>query len=258
MKCSKIICEVYELKKEKRVVTLEAGTFSQPESLYFYSQGHEVWLMEPILHSFKVLLHRLFHARPHTRLGRLLYRHEWGMTEGSDLHKSRCLNAAISDKTEKSTIQECLGLPGHSSLSHGEEHKMELSSMGVESGAVETQCYTYKHLTERIIEKKVNILILDIEGHEVTVLESIKKEIEQKDFPDIICIECGYDWQERLELLEGMGYEADFFEYNNCYLSLRNSDLIVSKNEDLINQANQRNPHFVWNNKCIYKNHLAK
>ena len=237
-KCSEIICEAYKLKEGQTVATLEAGTFSQPESLDFYGKGYEVWMMEPIAGSFNILAMKT----------RLL----------PDIHKQRLLNAAISYKTGKSIIQHCPKLPGHSSLSHGEEHKEELASMGVGQNQVEIQCYTYKHLTENIIGKKVNILILDIEGHEIPVLESIKKEVNQEYFPDIICIECGYDWEDRLKILESMGYEADFFEYNNCYLSLKNSNLLASKNEDFINQTNQDNPHFVWNDKYIYKNHLIK
>ena len=103
----------------------------------------------------------------------------------------------------------------------------------------------------------MNILILDIEGHEVPVLKSMGEEVERNNLPDIVCIECGYDWQDRLELLESMGYEADFFEYNNCYLSLKDSDSIISKDKDLISQINQKNPHFYWNNQYIYKNHLT-
>jgi FkbM family methyltransferase len=238
MKCSKIIYGAYELRKEERAVTLEAGTWSDPESIDFYDQGHEVWLMEPIPNSFKELISSLRGVR--------------GFTQ------ARCLNAAISNKTGKSIIKHCPGLPGHSSLSHGEEHKEELNSMGVETVEKEIECYTYKYLIESIIKKKVNILILDIEGYEAPVLKSMGEEVERNNLPDIVCIECGYDWQDRLELLESMGYGADFFEYNNCYLSLKDSDSIISKDKDLISRVNQKNPHFYWNNQYIYKNHLIK
>ena len=113
MKCSKIIYGAYELRKEERAVTLEAGTWSDPESVDFYDRGHEVWLMEPIPNSFKDLINSLKRIR--------------------GFERARCLNAAISDKTGKFAIKHCPGLPAHSSLSHGEEHKVELNSMVVET-----------------------------------------------------------------------------------------------------------------------------
>ena len=49
---------------------------------------------------------------------------------------------------------------------------------------------TYKHFIENIVKEKINVLILDIEGHEKHVLETFK-ELKDTQFPEILVVECG-------------------------------------------------------------------
>lgn len=77
----------------------------------------------------------------------------------------------------------------------------------------------------------IDILILDIEGHECVVLNTFR-ELTLEQLPKIICIECGYDWLERKKILIELGYILDFYEFNNCYLS--HSTCNITKNSNNI------------------------
>ena len=61
-------------------------------------------------------------------------------------------------------------------------------------------------------------MILDVEGHECTILNTFF-DLDVTELPKIICIEAGYDWNERKQILLKLGYVLDFYEFNNCYLS---------------------------------------
>jgi FkbM family methyltransferase len=90
---------------------------------------------------------------------------------------------------------------GNSSISHSEEHKNELITH-YNSSFTKTivPATTYKNYIENIIKRNIDILILDIEGHECTVLNTFS-ELKTEQLPKIICIECGYDWIERKRIL---------------------------------------------------------
>lgn len=110
---------------------------------------------------------------------------------------------------------------------------------------------TYKNYIENIIKKNIDILILDVEGHECTILKTFN-ELRIDQLPSIICIECGYDWNVRKNILLELGYNIDFYEFNNCYLSHLSRN--IQKNIINIDQINRNNPRFVWCNRTIYEN----
>jgi FkbM family methyltransferase len=141
---------------------------------------------------------------------------------------------------------------GNSSISHSNEHMDELINI---HKSTFSKCIvpatTYKNYIENVIKTNIDILILDIEGHEYTVLKTFN-ELNTEQFPSIICIECGYDWNERKRILLELGYVLDFYQYNNCYLSHISRN--IKKNSDIIKQINIDNPNFVWFGKTIYEN----
>jgi FkbM family methyltransferase len=143
---------------------------------------------------------------------------------------------------------------GNSSISHSEEHKYELITHHKSTFTKKTvPATTYKNYIENIIKTNIDILILDIEGHETVVLETFR-ELEVHQLPKIICIECGYDWLARKKILLELGYILDFYEFNNCFFTHSTSN--IQKNIDNINKFNKNNKEFIWYDTVIYRNEL--
>lgn len=144
---------------------------------------------------------------------------------------------------------------GNSSLCHSELHKQELTNCYNSTFTeVSVPGITYKNFIENVIKTNIDILILDVEGHECTILNTFF-ELDVSQLPKLICIECGYDWIQRKEILLKLGYNLDFYEFNNCYFS--HSTFHCEKNVSQINAFNQSNPKFIWNNYVIYENEFA-
>ena len=143
---------------------------------------------------------------------------------------------------------------GNSSVCHSELHKTELNSYGSIFKNVTVQGITYKKFIRDIIKTNIDILVLDVQGHECTILNTFF-ELDITELPKILCIECGYDWNERKQILLKLGYVLDFYEYNNCYLSHSTFDC---KNISKMNRLNEKNQRFVWNNYVVYENELNR
>lgn len=144
---------------------------------------------------------------------------------------------------------------GNSSILHSEPHKEELIYEYNSSFTKTTvPATTYKNYIENIINKTIDILVLDIEGHETIVLETFH-ELTLDQLPKIICIECGYDWLLRKTILLDLGYTIDFYQYNNCFLS--HSLTNIDKNIENIDRFNKDNKQFIWHGKLIYINELV-
>jgi FkbM family methyltransferase len=167
--------------------------------------------------------------------------------------KYNVVNYALTDNNN--TVEFCItSHGGNSSVSHSDTHKNELTTH-YNSTFTKTivPATTYKNYIENIIKTNIDILILDIEGHECTVLNTFR-ELKLEQLPKIICIECGYDWKERKNILLELGYVLDFYEFNNCYLS--HSSANIQKNLHNINLFNTKNKKFIWHDIIIYENEL--
>ena len=144
---------------------------------------------------------------------------------------------------------------GNSSICHSEIHKQELLTYYNSTFTdVVVPGITYKNFIQNVIKTNIDILILDVEGHESIILNTFF-DLDISELPKIICIEVGYDWNERKQILLKLGYNLDFYEYNNCYLS--HSTYKCNKNIPNINYFNQNNKKFVWNNHLVYENSLV-
>jgi len=137
---------------------------------------------------------------------------------------------------------------GNSSCAHSPEHLEELNQYGSTFKEIEVEAITYNSLLKKL-KIVFDIVVLDIEGHEKTVLNSWKL-MDKTLLPSVLVIECGYDWNDRLSLLKELGYKIDCYYLNNCYLSMGN----LSKNYEMIQNYNKEYPQFKWNNKLIYSN----
>uniref|UniRef100_A0A6C0JM16 Methyltransferase FkbM domain-containing protein n=1 Tax=viral metagenome TaxID=1070528 RepID=A0A6C0JM16_9ZZZZ len=160
---------------------------------------------------------------------------------------------ALSDTNENISFTITSHI-GNSSVSHSEIHKQELLSCYNSTFTnVIVPAITYKNFIQNVIKTNIDILILDVEGHESMILNTFF-DLDTSELPKIICIEVGYDWNERKPILLKLGYNLDFYEYNNCYLS--HSTYNCNKNISNMNYFNQNNKKFIFFNKLIYENEL--
>ena len=232
---SELICSVYQgwlSKQGATLTTMECGAHMSGTDSHLFKKNQtqfDSWFMEPLEQYFNQL-----------------------KVSNTLIPKSNFINAGLSDTTGETEIS--LTRSGWITLAP-ESHDIEGKNHVVQKFTIKT--YTYKDLLS-FINKKIDILILDIEGHEIKVLKSMKKEVALSLLPDILCIECHYDWKDRLEFLENeLGYKADFFYFNNCYLT-RDTVLETDKDPNQIKAINEANPEFTWQGNLVFKNHLIQ
>lgn len=216
MKLKNLIENLYNKKFEK-VNILEVGA-SDPEAVITsdFIIDNNVWYMEPEISTFN----RLVSIFPQS------------------------LNLALSDYDGVVDFT-VTSHGGNSSIKHSEIHKKELQSYNSTFKNVEVNCISYSSLLKKL-NLVFDILVLDIEGHELTVLNSIKL-LNEKNHPKIIVIECGYDWTERLEVLKEMGYCIDVYWENNCILSKN-----IETDPKIVEICNKLYNKFEWFGKVIY------
>jgi len=232
---SELICSVYQgwlSKQGATLTTMECGAHTSGTDSHLFKKNQtqfDSWFMEPLEQYFNQL-----------------------KASNTLIPKSNFINAGLSDTTGETEIS--LIASGWMTLAP-ESHDIEGKNDVIKKFAINT--YSYKDLLT-FINKKINILILDIEGHEIKVLNSMKSEVSQDQLPEIMCIECHYDWEDRLKLLENeLGYKADFFDFNNCYLT-RDTVPDAEKDSQKINEINEANPEFLWKGNLVFKNHLIQ
>lgn len=163
-------------------------------------------------------------------------------------HYPKILNYALSnyDGETKLTITSHGG-GGNSSIEHHPHHIEDLKKVECTFRETIIQCISYPSLLKKL-NLVFEILVLDVEEHEVTVLQSIN-ELPIEKQPKIIVIECGYTWENKLDYLQKMGYNKDTYWENNCILS-RNLKTNINYS-DLYNNTWKE---FIFNNRLIYKN----
>lgn len=213
-------------KKWRNVVLLECGSHQMGEETREFREENECYYIEANPTDYEV------------------------MRKQPSVPDGRVFNYALSDHCGNVSFTVS-SWPGNSSVSHSDEHKKELEDYGATLKTIEVPCITYAHFINEIIRKPVDFLVLDIEGYECTVLESMLTLSIEK-LPLFICIEAGYNWLERKVLLEKLGYTIDFYMGNNVIVS-RSSNHVV-KRINHIREFNQQNPRFVWRDLVLYEN----
>lgn len=133
---------------------------------------------------------------------------------------SKNYNFAFSNQCGKSTFRQVshpeLGLHfGNSSLSHTELHLKDLLDRGCQFSEVEVPTMTWR---EWIAQEKipfVDLLVLDVEGHELQVIEGM---VGSPVMPEIICVEIGHlSFDSIRQALSGLGYVYDITSHVNAY-----------------------------------------
>lgn len=142
--------------------------------------------------------------------------------------------------------------PGNSSINHSEDHKNELQNVYKSTfDQIVVPCFTYSYFIDNIIAKPIDLLVLDIEGHECVILNTMRSLPVDK-LPKIIYIEAGYDWQDRKKILLELGYVIDFYYFNNVCLTHKSFN--INKNIEKIREINKQYPNFIWHDKLIFEN----
>lgn len=107
---------------------------------------------------------------------------------------------------------------GNGSLSHTEAHVAELVGNGCTFETFDVEVMRYDTLLERCGVDHVDLFVLDVEGHELSVLRGMEGT---KVWPKVFCVEHGNIGLEPLrEILEPVGYVFDGVAFNNAYFSL--------------------------------------
>ena len=172
------------------------------------------------------------------------------MLKQTNVDKNNIFNFALSDKCGTVSFN-VTSWEGNSSIEHSTLHKQELLRYGSTFNTITVPCFTYEYFINNIIKKPIDILVLDIEGHECNVLNTFFS-LSTEQLPKIICIEAGYNWDERKQLLLNLGYILDYYAYNNAILS--HTSFTVEKNIEKLKEINKKYPHFIWHNNVIFVN----
>jgi FkbM family methyltransferase len=219
---AKVISDCYVLPKS--FSALESGVFVQDELEFIESrkwidEGQNVWMVE---------------ADPLNYIG-------------ASKKKLQVLNFAFSDHLGQVEFNRFRDI-GWSAIAGSKDNDASESNAKPEA-TFEVACITFEKVLE-ITGTIFDVMILDIEGGENTVLKDMQKTSKEK-LPKVLCVECGYDWLTRKQLVKDLGYEIDFYFENNAFFSQPNT---IEKNEKNIFAVNVMWPKLIYRNKVIYEN----
>jgi FkbM family methyltransferase len=133
------------------------------------------------------------------------------------------VRGALSDAEGTATFTNALhpvrgGNFGNGSLSHTPAHVEELVANGCTFETFDVETMRYDTLLDRHGIEHVDLFVLDVEGHELSVLQGMEGT---RRWPKVFCIEHGNIGLERLQpMLEPHGYVFDGVAFNNAYFSL--------------------------------------
>jgi FkbM family methyltransferase len=134
------------------------------------------------------------------------------------------LNFALSDKVGTSTFtavdHPVFGVDcTNGSLAHTAKHLSMLEADGCHFIEVPVRLLTWSEFVIQNGIKHVDLLVLDVEGHEVSVIEGMQ---DCSVLPDIFCIEIGHlDFFEIRSRLEKLGYVYDVSSHVNAFFIKR-------------------------------------
>lgn len=104
------------------------------------------------------------------------------------------LNFALSDRTGMDSFTAVIHpefgeLCTNGSLQHTSEHAKLLKEMNCQQKNYDVQTYDYKEFITVNGIKKIDLFVLDVEGNELKVIETMKNS---QVLPDVFCIEFGH------------------------------------------------------------------
>ena len=136
--------------------------------------------------------------------------------------RSRNLRAALSDHqgTAEFTaaIHPALGYRfGNGSLSHLPAHRKELDRIGCTYESYPVETLTYADLLKRFEVRQVDLFVLDVEGHEPSVLKGMA-DLPLEQLPRVFCVEFGNIGLEAARAaVEPLGFVFDATSHINAF-----------------------------------------
>jgi FkbM family methyltransferase len=132
------------------------------------------------------------------------------------VNRPRSINvqAALSDRRGRATftaaVHPRLGAEfGNGSLAHLPEHRQELDDMGCTYTTFDVETLAYPDLLERVGQHRIDLFVLDVEGHELAVLEGMRG-VPLAHLPRVFCVEFGMHGLEAVRrAVEPLGYVFD-------------------------------------------------
>jgi FkbM family methyltransferase len=106
---------------------------------------------------------------------------------------SHNLNLALSNRQGEAEFHDC-SIPGfelttNGSLKHLDPHRAWLDSMQCRYRTSVVHTTTFRDLVERLQLARIDLMVLDVEGHELEVLEGFTGAAA---FPRVLCVEHGH------------------------------------------------------------------
>jgi FkbM family methyltransferase len=132
---------------------------------------------------------------------------------------SRNVNVALSDTIGNQTFHDISSptgiADGNGSLMHCAEHKALLVQQGCGTFPVTVAVTTYAQLMKDQNIAHVDLLVLDVEGHELQVLSGM---MGCPTLPDVMCIEFPFTGLDNItKKVSELGYRLDFLKHNNAH-----------------------------------------
>ena len=132
---------------------------------------------------------------------------------------SKNLNLALSNRNGKAkfthVIHPKLGENfGNGSLKHIPRHYNNLKKIGCKFKEYEVQTFTFKNIIKLLKLKRLDLFVLDVEGHETEVVKGMRScEV----LPKVFCVEFTLADKSLDSMIKELGYTFDKKLYNNAY-----------------------------------------
>jgi len=131
------------------------------------------------------------------------------------------INVALSSQNGTKIFQDIVSPAGHSdaegSLDHCAAQRLSILARGWGFQPVEVKTVTYSGLMEAHAIQEVDLMVLDVEGHELQVIEGM---VGSRAIPKVMCVEYSYSGLKEIgSALAGLGFKLDFTRFVNAYYS---------------------------------------
>jgi FkbM family methyltransferase len=109
---------------------------------------------------------------------------------------------------------------GNGSLAHVDSHKAYLKDLGCIFHKMEVSLTTWKEFIKDQLIKQVDLFVLDVEGHELSVIDGM---LDSDVLPTVLCVEVGHiDVNIIKSKLEPLGYIYDTSSHVNAFFIKEN------------------------------------
>ncbi len=137
---------------------------------------------------------------------------------------ARNLQLALSDRSGESVFTHAIHpmhgeVFGNGSLSHAEAHRQELEQADCAFETLSVPTISWRDFIRQEAIAAVDLLVLDVEGHELVVLEGMR---DADVMPAVMCVEFGHLGLGTVRTaLRELGYEYDIQSHGNAFFVRR-------------------------------------